>query len=129
MLGASSTLLGSLFAQYGTALQQLGGIVVILFGLHMSGVLPITVLFREKRIAKPPKTISSFTGSIGFGVVFGAGWTPCVGVVLGSILALAADSGTLWVGTSMLFLYSMGLGIPFIAISLFFAQSFNVSGD
>lgn len=125
LLGISSTFIGSWFAQYGTAFEQIGGIIIIIFGLQMAGILSIRALLTEKKITKQPKKATSFTGSIFFGLFFASGWTPCIGIALGSILALAGDSGTMMMGTSMLFLYSMGLGLPFMGVSLLYAKSFQ----
>ncbi|QDI91955.1 cytochrome c biogenesis protein CcdA [Salicibibacter cibarius] len=125
LLGLSSTLLGSLFRQYSEAIMQLGGIIIILFGLQMSGIITIRALLSEKKVAKTPKKSTSFTGSVGFGLVFAAGWMPCIGIVLGSILTLAGTSGSMLAGSSMLFVYSMGLGVPFMGVSLLYAKSFQ----
>ncbi|SDI57093.1 cytochrome c biogenesis CcdA family protein [Natribacillus halophilus] len=125
LLGLSSTLLGSWFNQYSSAIMQVGGILIIVFGLQMTGLISIRALFTEKRVAKTPKKATSFSGSVLFGLVFAAGWTPCIGITLGSILTLAGASGTMLTGSTMLFAYSMGLGLPFIGISLLYAQSFQ----
>ncbi|QQK80043.1 cytochrome c biogenesis protein CcdA [Salicibibacter cibi] len=125
LLGLSSTLLGSWFNQYSDAIMQFGGILIILFGLQMTGFLSIRALLTEKKVAKTPKKASSFSGSVLFGLVFAAGWSPCIGITLGSILTLAGASGTMLTGSTMLFAYSMGLGVPFIGMSLLYAQSFQ----
>ncbi|MBB6449671.1 cytochrome c-type biogenesis protein [Geomicrobium halophilum] len=125
LLGLSSTLIGSWFNQYSTAIMQIGGIIVILFGLQMTGIISIRALLTEKKVAKTPKKASSFSGSVLFGLVFAAGWTPCIGITLGSILTLAGASGSMLTGSTMLFVYSMGLGVPFIGVSLLYAKSFQ----
>lgn len=123
LLGASSTLIGEWFRQYGNVIQQIGGIIIILFGLQMTGLISIRSLLSEKRISKGPKKATSFTGSVGFGLAFASGWTPCVGLVLGSILYMASEAETMFTGMGMLFVYSMGLGIPFLVVSLIFTKS------
>lgn len=125
LLGLSSTLLGSWFDQYSDAIMQLGGIFIILLGLQMTGILSIRALLTEKRVAKTPKKATSFSGSVLFGLVFAAGWSPCIGITLASILTLAGASGTMLTGSTMLLVYSLGLGVPFMVISLIFAQSFQ----
>ncbi|QQK76668.1 cytochrome c biogenesis protein CcdA [Salicibibacter cibarius] len=129
LLGLSSTLLGSWFNQYGSAIMQVGGIIITVFGLQMTGFISIRALFTEKRVAKTPKKATGFSGSVLFGLVFAAGWSPCIGITLGSILTLAGTSGTMFTGSTMLFAYSMGLGVPFIGISLLYAQSFQKLGS
>ncbi|SDI84728.1 cytochrome c biogenesis CcdA family protein [Natribacillus halophilus] len=126
LMGASATLIGEWFQMYSGALEQIGGIIIILFGLQMTGVISLRSLMTEKRFGnKSPKKSTSFLGSVAFGLVFAAGWTPCIGIVLGSILALASTEGSMLAGSGMLFVYSMGLGLPFMAVSLIYARSLN----
>ncbi|WP_307190101.1 cytochrome c biogenesis CcdA family protein [Geomicrobium sp. JCM 19039] len=126
LLGASTTFIGQGFSMYSGVLEQIGGILIIIFGLQMTGIISIRALFTEKRIRKPKRS-SSFLGSFGFGLVFASGWTPCVGIVLASVLSIASSqlAGEVAAGMGMLLLYSMGLGIPFIVVSLVFSQSIN----
>lgn len=100
-------------------LGKIGGIFVILFGLHMLGVLHIPFLMREKKFTvpalfKPGKSINSFI----FGSAFAVGWTPCVGPILGSILLVASTSATAVQGGVLLSVFSAGLAVPFLIISL-----------
>lgn len=126
LMGASATLIGEWFRMYSGALEQIGGIIIVLFGLQMSGIISLRSLMTEKRIGnKSSKKAKSFLGSVAFGLVFAAGWTPCIGIVLGSILAIASTEGSMLAGTGMLFVYSMGLGVPFLAVSLIYARSLN----
>ncbi|WP_091588494.1 cytochrome c biogenesis CcdA family protein [Alteribacillus bidgolensis] len=125
LLGASSTFVGQLFSQYNNLVAQLGGIIIVLFGLQMTGLLTIRHLMSEKRIRSKLKKANSFGGSILFGLLFAAGWSPCVGLVLGSILALAGQSETMVTGMGMLFVYSMGLGLPFLLVAIFYSKSLH----
>ncbi|SFL55622.1 cytochrome c-type biogenesis protein [Salibacterium qingdaonense] len=126
LLGASSTFLGQLFSQYNNMLQQIGGIVIVLFGLQMMGILSIRSLMTEKRIqTKKEKGSTSFISSVMFGLLFAVGWSPCVGLVLGSILTLSSQSDTMLTGMMMLFIYSIGMGIPFLFVTIFYAKSLN----
>nr|WP_184663800.1 cytochrome c biogenesis CcdA family protein [Texcoconibacillus texcoconensis] len=124
LIGASSTYIGSLFTQNRELLQQLGGIIIVLFGLQMYGILNLQFLMSEKRL-REPKQATSFFRSIGFGFVFAAGWSPCIGLVLGSIIALAMQGTSLAEGMILLSAYSVGIGIPFLLIGLFYARSLN----
>lgn len=125
LLGASSTFIGQLFNQYNTLVAQIGGIIIVLFGLQMTGVMSIRSLMSEKKVSAKPKKTNSFGGSVLFGLLFAAGWSPCVGLVLGSILALASQSETMMSGMFMLFIYSIGMGIPFLLVAVFYSKSLN----
>ncbi|MBM7097789.1 MULTISPECIES: cytochrome c biogenesis CcdA family protein [Alteribacter] len=124
VLGASSTFVGRIFIQNMTLLEQLGGIVIVLFGLQLTGVFSFSFLMKEKRFHQPKKA-ASFLRSISFGLVFAAAWSPCIGLVLGSILALASSSSTMWGGMTLLLIYSIGLGIPFLLAGLLYSKSLN----
>lgn len=125
LFGLTSTLLGKLFLGNMFLLEKLGGIIIILFGLQMTGLISIRALFTDKRITKEPKTAASFSKSLLLGFLFAAGWTPCIGLVLASILTLASTSGTAWNGAFLLLVYSIGLGVPFLLIALIWARSLN----
>lgn len=100
--------------------QKVGGVLIFLFGIHLSGLLPIGVLLGEKRIQLRNKP-TGFVGTFLVGIAFAAGWTPCIGPILGAILAIAASSsGGAWRGVLLLSIYSIGLGIPFIISGLLF---------
>lgn len=111
-LGALAGSFGRLLSEYGTALNIACGIVVIVFGLQYAGILRIP--FLEKTF-KPQSSVQpqTFFASVLFGIVFSIGWTPCVGVFLGSALALAAAQGSVLKGVLLLLFYSLGLAIPF----------------
>ena len=116
-LGASATALGGVLTRSLPLLQQIGGIVIVLFGLYMVGVLRIPALMRERRVHLASKPAGAF-GSVVAGVAFGAGWTPCVGPVLASILLYAGMEATMTRGMLLLAVYALGLGIPFFAAAV-----------
>lgn len=88
-----------------------------MFGLHLLGIFRITPLMREKRMHLSDKP-AGHMGALAVGAAFGAGWTPCIGPILGSILGLAGTSDTVWHGTGLLLAYSAGLAIPFLVAAL-----------
>lgn len=100
--------------------QKIGGVLIFLFGIHMSGLFHFTMLLGEKRVHLQSKP-SGFLGTFLVGLAFAAGWTPCIGPILGAILAMAAGTGS-DVSRSVLLLttYSAGLGIPFLVSGLLF---------
>ena len=116
-LGASATLLGSVFIRYSDWVGRIGGVLIMLLGLHVLGVLRIPGAHREWRVRFAGRP-AGFTGSGLAGVAFGAGWTPCIGPVLGAILTLAATRGSLPEGVALLGVYSAGLAVPFLATTL-----------
>lgn len=125
-LGASATALGGVLSRALPLLQQVGGIVVALFGLSMLGALRIPVLMRERRVQLASKPVGAL-GSVVAGVAFGAGWTPCIGPVLASILLYAGIETTMLRGMLLLAAYALGLGVPFfvaaIALNGFLART------
>ncbi|AIC93934.1 MULTISPECIES: cytochrome c biogenesis CcdA family protein [Shouchella] len=125
LFGLASTMLGQLFVSNQALLERLGGIVIILFGLQMTGLISIRALFSDKRLEPSSNTAASFSKSLLFGFLFAAGWTPCIGLVLASILTLASTSTTIWNGVFLLFIYSVGLGIPFLLIAMLWARSLH----
>ncbi|MBX6366031.1 MAG: cytochrome c biogenesis protein CcdA [Gemmatimonadetes bacterium] len=116
-LGASATLLGSLLRVYGAWLGRIGGVLLVAFGLYLVGALPLQALMRERRVHLAQKP-AGYAGSVLVGVAFGAGWTPCIGPVLGGILTLAATQGSVGQGIGLLAFYSLGLAVPFLASTL-----------
>jgi cytochrome c-type biogenesis protein len=128
-LGASATALGSALRRSLPLLQQLGGIVIAAFGLYLLGVLKLPALMRERRVQLARKPAGKL-GSVAAGVAFGAGWTPCVGPVLASVLLYASLEATLARGMLLLGAYALGLGIPFfvsaVALNWFLAGSASV---
>jgi len=117
LMGASASFLGQFFVLYRDWLARIGGIILLVFGLHLLGVFRITALMREKRMHLSDKP-AGHMGTLAVGAAFGAGWTPCIGPILGSILGLAGTSDTVWHGTGLLLAYSAGLAIPFLVAAL-----------
>jgi cytochrome c-type biogenesis protein len=117
LLGASATLIGQIFRQYQDWIARIGGVVIVLFGLHLLGVFRMTPLLREKRLhlASSP---TGYLGAVGAGLAFGAGWTPCIGPVLATLLTWAMVRETMWSGMLLLVGYSLGLAVPFILVAL-----------
>jgi cytochrome c-type biogenesis protein len=111
-LGASASVIGSLIRAYSGPLSIIAGIVIIVMGLHFLGITPIAWLHRQKRleVSKPV----GLWGAYVIGLAFAFGWTPCIGPILAAILAVAASQQTVARGASLLLVYSLGLGIPFI---------------
>ena len=117
-LGLASSALGRLLFDLRFVLAKVGGIVVIIFGLHMIGVFRIPFLEYDTRVQQVPDRKWGYLSSALMGVFFSAGWAPCVGPVLGSILTLAMNGGSLSTGVSLLSAYSAGLAIPFLFAAL-----------
>ncbi len=117
-LGVAAGALGAALAPIRYWLTRAGGIVVVIFGLHMTGLIRIPFLNYDLRRHTPLKKSTGFIPSFLMGVFFSAGWTPCVGPVLGAILTLAMNGGSLVKGGALLTTYSLGLGIPFLAAAL-----------
>jgi cytochrome c-type biogenesis protein len=117
MLGAISTGVGQLLARYKSVLAQAAGVVIILFGLHLTGLFKIKALYADKRLHSV-KGGSSPLGAFVIGFAFAFGWTPCVGPILAVILTLAASQDTVMKGILLLSIYSLGLAVPFLLTSL-----------
>lgn len=118
-LGATATFFGAALRRLLPALQQAGGVVIVLFGLYLVGVLRPSFLMRERRVHLARKPTGR-VGSVLVGMAFGAGWTPCVGPVLASILLYAGMQGTMGEGMLLLLVYAVGLGIPFFVAAVAF---------
>lgn len=117
LLGASATFVGGFMQEHIDVVRKVGGILIILFGIHVSGLLKLWALLGEKRIVVHRKPAGYF-GSFIIGLAFAAGWTPCIGPILASILMVAATEGSVAKGVMLLFFYSLGLAIPFFLSSL-----------
>lgn len=118
LLGASASALGTLVNIYSDWIRIIGGIVIILLGIHLLGLIKIKGLNVERKISVKQKPLH-LLGTFLVGMAFGAGWSPCIGPLLGSILILAGNQQTVWQGMLLLTVYSLGLALPFILISLF----------
>lgn len=101
--------------------ERIGGLFIFLFGIHLTGIFHFGVLLGEKRVHLHKKP-SGFIGTFIVGVAFAAGWTPCIGPILGSILMIAASSGQIGKGILLLSAYSLGLGVPFLFSGVLFHQ-------
>ncbi len=116
-LGATASTLGSFLRSYQILLRQVGGIILIIFGLHLTGILKLPIFYWQKRFEFRPNR-PSYPASLLIGLIFAIGWTPCVGLILAPILGLAASAATLGRGVVLLLFYSLGLGVPFLLLGL-----------
>jgi cytochrome c-type biogenesis protein len=116
-LGASATYLGQFLSAHRDTIRIAGGILIILFGLFISGIFSFDFLQREKKFHLQNKPLG-FLGSYLVGLTFAAGWTPCVGPILSSILLYASTQQEIWSGLFLLLAYSLGMGLPFLVCSL-----------
>ena len=117
LLGASASFIGVFLSVYQDWLARIGGVIIIILGLHLAGIFKIKFLLRERRVQLADKP-AGHVGTFAVGAAFGAGWTPCIGPVLGAILGLASTSDTIWQGMGLLAAYSFGLAIPFMVAAL-----------
>lgn len=117
LLGASATYIGTFLQSHMELVRKVGGILIIVFGVHVTGLVPLKWLLGERRMSLKHKP-AGFLGSFLVGLAFAAGWTPCIGPILASILMIAATEEKVAQGIVLLLLYSIGLGIPFLLSSL-----------
>ena len=117
-LGVATSAFGRLLFDLRFILSKVGGIVVVIFGLHMIGIFRIPFLEYDTRVQQVPDRKWGYLSSAMMGVFFSAGWAPCVGPVLGAILTLALNGGSISTGVSLLSAYSAGLAIPFLIAAL-----------
>jgi cytochrome c-type biogenesis protein len=117
-LGMSASLIGGLAHNHRDFIRIAGGILIILFGIHMSGIYSFPLLNYEGRLHLQKKPLH-ILGAFLIGMAFAAGWSPCMGPQLGSILIIAGNQETVWQGTLLLVIYSAGLAIPFLVLSFF----------
>lgn len=118
LLGASASFLGGLAARYHQIVRVGGGLLIIGFGLHLTGLWRLSFLEVEKRVHLKEKP-THILGTVLVGMAFGAGWSPCIGPMLGSILILAGSEESVIEGIALLTIYSAGLWIPFLVLSVF----------
>lgn len=116
-LGASSSFVGQLLLQHSDIIRKVGGVLIVFFGLYVMGLIKLNFLMRERKVHLHEKP-AGLVGSFLVGVTFAAGWTPCVGPILGSILLYASTTHSVGKGLLLLTAYSLGLGIPFFLTSL-----------
>ncbi len=124
LLGTAAASFGMVLRRYDFLIQRIGGLIILILGLEFAGVIRIPFLSYQKGFKLP-----SWTEGLGHlraffvGIVFASAWTPCVGAVLGSILTLAAVTGTATQGATLLFVYSLGISLPFLIVSLTLASA------
>jgi cytochrome c-type biogenesis protein len=118
LMGASASYLGNLLYRYVDYIRIGGGIMIILLGVHLTGLFRFRALDFEKRLHLEKKPLHFF-GTFLVGMAFAAGWSPCIGPLLGSILIIASSKETVLQGIALLGLYSAGLAIPFLILSSF----------
>ena len=119
LLGASASALGATLKANRHVIAQVGGVIIILLGLQMIGIFRLKFLAMDKRLHLQPANRSFFMSGV-VGIAFAAGWSPCIGPILAAILAIASQSGGVAQGAWLLFVYSMGLALPFMALALAF---------
>ena len=122
-MGASATFVGKFLAKNIRWFEIIGGSLVVILGLHFAGLFKLKFLERERKIHLDKKPLG-IIGTVLVGMAFGAGWTPCVGPILGSILTMAAATQNVAKGIILLISYSVGLGIPFLLTGLLIHKFF-----
>jgi len=118
LMGASASLIGGAIFKYRDWIRIIGGVVIIVFGIHMTGIFRFRALEFERRLHLNKKPLS-FLGTFLVGMAFGAGWSPCIGPLLGSILIVAGNQDTVVHGMTLLSVYAAGLAVPFLVLSIF----------
>lgn len=118
-LGATASVLGQVLLQNKILFGQIAGAVIVVLGIHFTGLIRIPFLYREARFDAGKKAAGNYAGSYVIGLAFAFGWTPCIGPILGTILVLAGQEETITQGIVMLAIYAAGLGLPFILAALF----------
>jgi len=116
ILGASASFVGQMIQTYQATIRVVGGHIICILGFHLTGIIHISGLDYEKRVHVNKKPLH-FMGTFIIGMAFGAGWSPCIGPILGSIFILAANQNSVGQGIILLTLYSAGLALPFLVIS------------
>jgi cytochrome c-type biogenesis protein len=122
-LGATASVLGQFLRDYRDIIEKVAGAVVIAFGVLMLGIIKVPWLYGEARADMAGSKSFGKGAALVMGMAFAAGWTPCVGPILGSILALAGSTGSAAQGALLLLAYSAGLGVPFLLVALLFGQA------
>ncbi|MFF2481245.1 cytochrome c biogenesis CcdA family protein [Paenibacillus sp. NPDC058071] len=125
-MGASASMVGQFFAENRSLLEKISGMLVIVFGLQTANIINLRFLMFQKQWEVKSTHQKKSWHSFVMGLAFGSGWTPCVGLALSSILLLAGSSETMYSGLLLLMVYSLGLGIPFLLISILITYSLDV---
>ena len=126
-LGAGATAVGSALRHNRVVINQVSGVVIILFGLLLAGVLTPRSLMADRRIRISPSRLGALAPPV-MGMAFAFGWTPCIGAILGPVLTLAGDQDTVGKGVLLLGAYSLGLGVPFVVTGMAFARLTGLFG-
>lgn len=116
-LGATASTLGGFLKVHQFLLRQIGGVLLVIIGLHLIGLIQIPFVNRQKRFSFQPNR-PGYPASFVIGLIFAIGWTPCIGLILGPILVMASNADTLRQGVLLLLFYSLGLAIPFLLLGL-----------
>ncbi len=125
-MGASASLIGQFLVSNRMLIEKISGLLIIVFGLQMAGILTLRFLMLDKKWVNVNQTKKGNASSFVLGLAFGSGWTPCVGLALSSILLLAGSTDTLYSGMFLLFIYSLGLGVPFLVLSVMLTYSLGI---
>lgn len=129
LLGASATLIGQFLQRYSLWFKRIGGIIIIIFGLHMIGIVNIPFLNFQKKFQTGQKlSFNLILTPFLIGLAFAFGWTPCIGPILAAILVYAGTQDTVFEGMTLLSIYSAGLGVPFLLTALAVNQFYQLTG-
>jgi cytochrome c-type biogenesis protein len=120
-LGAGATAIGRLLVAYRSVISRIGGLLVIVFGLYLLGAFRIAAFDRERRLHLADKP-AGYLGTVFVGIAFGAGWTPCIGPILGAVLTYNLSVPEMGRGTALLVAYSLGLAVPFVLAAVAIPQ-------
>ncbi|MFW6273655.1 MAG: cytochrome c biogenesis CcdA family protein [Halanaerobium sp.] len=118
LMGLSATFLGKFLIRNQRILSSLGGIIIIVFGLHLTGIIEISYFYREKKLELPAFLKGNYK-AFAMGIILALGWTPCIGPILSSILITAGTRTNIFSGGLLLFFYALGLAVPFFLTALF----------
>ncbi|MCL5115736.1 MAG: cytochrome c biogenesis protein CcdA [Firmicutes bacterium] len=121
--GLVATAIGQFIRHYQTLISELGGVVMVIFGLELAGIIHLGLLKRDVHLTMPKRGRLGVWSPLIMGIVFAAGWTPCVGPIWSSILILASRSHTVVLGGVLLATYAMGLALPFFILALFLSRA------
>ena len=116
-LGATASALGGFLSANQVLLRRIGGIILVILGLHLSGILKLPLLYQQKRFEFHPER-PGYPASLLIGIIFAIAWTPCIGPITAAVLTMAANAATLRIGVVLLLAYSLGLGVPFLLLGL-----------
>lgn len=121
--GLAATSIGQFVSRYQTLIAELGGLVMVIFGLELAGIIHVGLLKRQASLSLPRRGHLGIWSPLIMGIVFAAGWTPCVGPIWSSILLLAARTNTVFLGGVLLAAYALGLAVPFFLLAVFLGRA------